>query len=172
MRHRMPAHLIAMLLATLFALIGLTTAVAAEHVIHYTLAFYEESVGPIDDAESCIGYTGTIIERRDLVAHVTEHIAGPRQGEIHLVGVVDATFTIAPDPGIDGPVYEGSYREKIVLQGSSLDEPDVVSFILPASATGSDGSKLKFLLHGHAVMGADGEVKLEFQKFSCIQPGA
>ncbi len=133
---------------------------------------YEESSMPIDDMEGCLSYTGSITERRSYDYRITEFVSGPNQGNVHLVGVVEATFTISPDDGADGPVFEGSYREKVNLVGPSLDTPRVVSYSLPASATGSDGSRLKFLLHGHVVMTRDGEPKLEFEEVVCIQSPA
>ncbi len=150
-------------------LITSAPALAAKNVVHYPLAFTEEGSMPLDDASDCVGYAGTIFERRTYDLRVTEFVAGPNEGMVHLTGVIWGEFRITPGAGESGPTYEGSYREKVTLSGDSLDTPRVVSFVLPLTGIGSDGSTLKLLLHGHAVMGRDGEVKLEKYSSKCIR---
>ena len=161
-------------MSILFAAFGLLMstaagAVATDNVVRYPIAFSEESTMPLDDAAACVGYAGTIYEKRSYDVVVTEFVDGPNQGMVHLTGVIMGEFTIVPEAGAAGPTYTGTYREKVVLTGTSLDSPEVSSFILPATATGSDGSTLKFLLHGHGVVGPDGAIKLEKFLFTCIR---
>ena len=145
-------------------------ALAADNVVRYPIAFSEESTMALDtDVAACVGYAGTIYEKRSYDVVVTEFVDGPNQGMLHLTGVIMGEFTIVPEAGAAGPSYTGSYREKVVLRGTSLDSPEVSSFILPATATGADGSTLKFLLHGHGVVGPDGTIKLENFQFTCIR---
>ena len=161
-------------MSILFAALSLlmSTAVgtlAADNVVHYPMEFSEESTMPLDDAATCVGYAGTIYEKRSYDVMVTEFVDGPNQGMVHVTGAIMGEFTITPEAGAAGPTYTGSYGEKVVLTGTSLDSPRVSSFILPATATGADGSTLKFLLHGHGVAGPDGTVKLENFRFTCIR---
>ncbi len=153
-------------------LLAALPASAAGNVIHYSLTGAEDSSMPLDDLESCVGYAGAINEQRSYDYRISEFVSGPRQGQVRLNGVVMGDFTIVPDDAAAGPTYSGSYREKVTLAGDSLDDPRVVSFHLPGSATGSDGSRLKFLLHGHMTVGADGQVIVAFQKINCIQSPA
>ncbi len=124
---------------------------------------------PLDDAAACVGYAGTIYEKRSYDVMVTEFVDGPNQGMVHLTGVIMGEFTIEPEAGTPGTSYTGTYREKVVLTGTSLDSPEVSSFILPVTAIGSDGSTLKFLLRGHGVVGQDGEIKVLKFQFNCIR---
>ncbi len=161
-------------MSILFAALSLlmSTAVgtlAADNVVHYPMAFSEESTMPLDDAAACVGYAGTIYEKRSYDVMVTEFVDGPNQGMVHLRGVIMGEFTIAPEAGAAGPGYTGTYRDKVVLTGTSLDSPEVSSFILPVTAIGSDGSTLKFLLRGHGVVGQDGEIKVLKFQFNCIR---
>ncbi len=162
-------------ISILFAVLGLLAStasgvLAAGNVVHYPIAFSEESTMDIDpDVAACAGYAGTIYERRSYDLRVTEFVDGPKQWVVHLTGVIMGEFTIVPAAGEPGPTYTGSYREKVTLTGTSLDSPEVFSFTLPATATGSDGSTLQFLLRGHGVTGWDGEIKVLKFQFNCIR---
>lgn len=162
-------------ISILFAALSLmasaaSSVLAADNVAHYPIAFSEESAMSLDpEVSACVGYAGTIYEQRTYDVRITEFVDGPNQGMVHLTGVIMGAFTIAPAEGEPEPSYTGSYREKVTLIGTSLDSPEVFSFTLPASATGSDGSTLKFLLRGHGVTGQDGKIKLLKFQFNCIR---
>ncbi len=162
-------------ISILFAALGLlmstaSGALARGNVIHYPIAFSEESTMELEpEGAACVGYAGTIYEERSYDLQVTEFVDGPNQGMVHLTGVIMGEFSIAPLAGEPGPIYTGSYREKVTLMGTSLDSPRVSSFTLPASATGSDGSALKFLMRGHVVVGQDGEIKSMKYQFTCVR---
>ncbi len=146
-----------------------SSILAAGNVVHYPIAFSEESTMAVEpDVSACAGYAGTIYEKRAYDLRVTEFVDAPNQGMVHLTGTIMGEFTIMPVAGDAGPSYAGSYREKVTLMGTSLDSPEVFSFTLPATATGSDGSTLRFLMRGHGVAGADGEIKLMKFQFTCI----
>ena len=160
----------------LVSLLSLTAAqtLAADNVVHYSLSFSEAGSMPLPpELAACVGYSGSIYEERAYALRVTEFVAGPNEGSVQLTGTIAGSFTIAPDPGVAGPTYRGSYREKVNLVGTSLDGPyRVVSFTLPATATGTSGATLKFLLRGHAVFNLSaptGEPKALVDKFTCIQ---
>jgi hypothetical protein len=161
------------LLLSVLGLAALLTpgALAAQNVIHYQFTDFEESSMPLDELADCVGYDGTVHEARTYDVRVTEFVSGPQAGRVHLTGFVHGDFTITPDDPDKGPVYEGSYREKVTFIGTSFDYPLVFSFSLPASATSSDGSTLMFLLHGHGVIDPDGDERVMVFKFHCIQPG-
>jgi len=147
-----------------------SSVVAADNVVRYQIAFSEESTMAVEpDVSACVGYAGTIYENRTYDVWVTEFVEGPKQGMVHLTGTVTGAFTITPEAGNSSPSYTGSYREKVTLSGMSLDSPEVFSFLLPAIATGSDGSTLQFLMRGHGVADDDGEIKLMKFQFTCIR---
>ncbi len=125
-----------------------------------------------DEGAKCVGYSGTIYEERNYDIRVTEFVEGSNAGRVHLTGSITGPFTIAPHESDAGPVYQGTIREKISFSGTSFDDPLVFTFLVHATATGSNGSSLKFLYHGHGVIGHNSEVKLEFDKVHCIQPVA
>lgn len=148
-------------------------ALAADNVVHYQISFYEESSLELsEEGTACAGYEGTLHEQRTYDIRVTEFVDGPRAGDVHLTGFVTGPFSMTPHDPADGPVYEGAIREKLSFSGTSLDDPLVVTFVVHATATGSDGSALKLVYHGHGVISRDGDVKAEFDKVHCIQPGA
>lgn len=149
-------------------LVATPTMAASPPIDRYNLSFFEESTMPLEDLEECVGYTGTIWEQRNYDVQVTEFVDGPRQGRIHLTGEVLGEFSITPDEE-DGPTYTGGYREKITFIGTSFDDPLIAAFSLPASAVGSDGSSLRFLMHGHIVVSQDQELRLIAFKSVCIQ---
>ena len=161
---------ISIVLAVLILLMTTASSVLARgNVEHYPIAFSEESTMAVEpDVAACVGYAGTIYEQRSYDLRVTEFVDGPNQGMVHLTGVIMGEFIITPLEGEQGPSYTGSYREKVTLTGTSLDAPQVSSFTLPATATGSDGSALKFLMRGHGVVGQDGEIKVMKFQFNCI----
>lgn len=150
-------------------LVSAPGVMAAKNVAHYQLVFSEESLMELsDEGAECAGYSGTISEERNYDIRVTEFVDGPNSGRVHLSGFVTGPFTVAPHDPDDGPVYTGTISEKITFSGMSFDDPLVVSFIVRGTATGSDGSVLKLLYHGHGVYNQGGEVKIEFDKFTCI----
>ena len=145
-----------------------TTAFAADNVRHDTLSGMEEGSMNLSPAlASCVGYGGTITEERRYTYRVTEIVDGPRAGDVHVTGVVQGSFTIQPYPGGEGTTYTGQYREHATF--NMTGEHQVISFQLPARATGIDGTALRFLLHGHATV-ANGQVKVEFDKLMCTKP--
>ncbi|CAN5674709.1 hypothetical protein BH24CHL1_BH24CHL1_06580 [soil metagenome] len=166
-------HTIAIVAVLAALLVSAPSVLAAQHVIHYRLTFSEESSLTLsEEIASCVGYEGMIHEERLYDVRVTEFVDGPRAGNVYLTGVVSGPFTIEPHDPEAGPVYQGAIREKISFSGTSFDDPLVFTFLVHATATGSNGSSIKFLYHGHGVIGRNGEVKLEFDKVHCIQPGA
>lgn len=145
-------------------------ALAASPVVHYQLSFFEESIGELsDDGAACVGYSGTIQEQRTYDIRVAKFVAGPRAGDVHLTGLVTGPFSITPHEPEAVPVYEGAIREKISFSGTSLGDPLVFTFVVHATATGSDGSALKLVYHGHGVISREGDVKVEFDKFHCVR---
>jgi hypothetical protein len=168
------SHRIAVLVAAISLLVlAAPTALAAGNVIHYQFLEFEQSSMPLDDeVAACVGYSGVIHEDRTYDVRVTEFVDGPRAGRVHLTGFVFGDFTIEPDDPDAGPVYQGNYREKVTFIGTSFDDPIVFSFSLPVTASGADGSQLKFLMHGHGVIGPNGEPRNLVFKFNCIQGGA
>jgi hypothetical protein len=167
--------MLAFLALVALLLIGTSNAFAANNVAHYTLSFSEESTMEIPTGTCGLNYPASITEYRSYQLRVTEFVDGPKEGMMLINGVIIGDFTIFPTGEATGVTYEGSYREKVVVSGTALLEEDggmlrVGTFTLPATAIGSDGSVLKFLLHGHLVSGKDGEVKVDFEKLNCIKP--
>ncbi len=156
-------------------LIGTSSAFAANNVAHYTFSFSEESTTEIGTGFCGLNYPASVTEHRSYQVRVTEFVDGPNEGMMLINGVIIGEFTLFPTGGATGVTYEGSYREKVVVRGTALLEEDggtlrVATFTVPATATGSDGSVLKLLNHGHIVIGKDGEVKVAFEKLNCIKP--
>ncbi len=152
-------------------LVGAAPARAAENVSHYTISFSEGSTMPVDDFDGCLPYAnGSIYEHRSYDIKVTEFVDGPRQGQVQFTGVAIGDFVISPAAGESGLVYTGVYREKFAGMGTSLDSPRVISFTLPITATGSDGSTIKMMMHGHVTLTPSGELKVEKFDARCIRP--
>jgi hypothetical protein len=168
------SHRIAVAIAAISLLVfAAPTALAARNIVHYQFDESEQSSMPLDDElAACVGYSGIGHEDRTYDVRITEFVDGPRAGRVHLTGFVFGDFTIDPDDPNAGPVYEGSYREKITFIGTSFDDPLVFSFSLPVTASSTDGSQVKFLMHGHGVIGPDNEPRNLVFKFNCIQGGA
>jgi hypothetical protein len=69
-------------------------------------------------------------------------------------------------------VYTGTYREHAAGNFMTIDDQDVEypagSFYLHATGTGSDGSGIRFTLHGHATIDKRaGELRREIQTATC-----
>jgi hypothetical protein len=168
MFHRIVALMISMSLLALVA----PNALAAGNVTHYRLVESEQSSMPLDDElAACVGYNGVANEDRIYDIRVAEFTGEPQAGRVRLTGFVYGEFTIEPNDPDAGLVYRGSYREKITFIGSSFDDPLVFSFVLPVTATGADGSRVKLLMHGHGVIRPDGDPRVMVLKFNCIQSG-
>ena len=156
----------------LLAVVSLCVAVsptvfAADNVRHSTLSGTEEGSMNLSPAlAACVGYAGTITEQRRYTYRVTEVVDGPRAGDVHVTGVVQAAFTIQPHTSGEGTIYTGQYREHATF--TMTGDQQVISFQFPARATGADGTALRFLLHGHVTV-AHGAVKVEFDKLTCVK---
>ena len=112
-------------MSILFAALSLlmSTAVgtlAADNVVHYPMAFSEESTMPLDDAAACVGYAGTIYEKRSYDVMVTEFVDGPNQGMVHLTGVIVGEFTIAPEAGAVGPSTHRPKRTYSIMEAADV----------------------------------------------------
>jgi hypothetical protein len=137
--------------------------------------FIEDFQGtmPLDDPTftACLGYEGQLFEDRDGVFHITVHTRGAMADAFHVEGEVTATFVISPVEGT-GVVYTGTYREHAAGNFMTIDDQDVEypagSFYLHATGTGSDGSSIRFTLHGHSTIDKrTGEVRREIQTATC-----
>jgi hypothetical protein len=137
--------------------------------------FIEDFQGttPLDDPTftACLGYEGQLFEDRDGVFNITVHTRGAMADAFHVEGEVTATFVISPVEGT-GVVYTGTYREHAAGNFMTIDDQDVEypagSFYLHATGTGSDGSSIRFTLHGHSTIDKrTGEVRREIQTATC-----
>jgi hypothetical protein len=164
----MTRQIIATVAAVFLLAVTATNTLAASNLIHFQLVEHEESVMVLSgDFAACVGYSGTMYEDRNYDVRVTEFVSGPRTGDVHLTGSVTGLMIITPDDPEAGPVYTGDVREKVVFRGTSLDDPLGVAFVLHVRLTGSDGSSLRILYHGHGTAGRDGKVRLHFDRLHC-----
>lgn len=146
-------------------------AAFASNVEHINITLpTETSVNPIGaEGAACVGYAGTITEVRTSTLTGIVFVSGPNAGEERLRLITPATFQITPATPGAGPTYTGTYVERAVFNGRTVNGEDVPranTYVLNGRATGSDGSELRLHLHGHTTITPNGAVH-GFDRLSC-----
>jgi hypothetical protein len=149
-----------------------TPASGAAAVTHLTLQEHEVSTDHFEAGDGiCVDYAGTLVEDRELDADAVLHDRGALAGVANLTFTVRADFSISPDDPADGPAYTGTYVEGGAGSvDTATDEGRAATYHVVASATGSDGSTLRFLLRGHVTLTPDATVHADRDQLTCVQP--
>jgi hypothetical protein len=159
------------LAVAMLALLPAGPATAAS-VTHIPVHIEEVSTDHFGSSEGpCVDYAGTLTENRVADAVIVVHDRGALTDQFHLTFIVTATFFLDPDDPADGPAYSGTYTERGTgFLNASTEEELTSTFQLVASATGSDGSPLRFLLRGHITVTPGGDLHATTDQLICAQP--
>jgi hypothetical protein len=127
---------------------------------------------PVDNPtfSQCVGYEGQMFEDRHGVFNLTLHTRGPMAGVTHVEGDVTANFVISPlqGPGWSTPAPTASTTWATSPARTSTSPHPPSSFYLHATGTGTDGSQIRFTVHGHFVIDKrTGEVRRDVMTVTC-----
>lgn len=139
----------------------------AANTIRYEETIAATAVFPLSIEEGCVGYSGTVTVDATSEIRITEFVSGPNAGNIlYLQRTEGSLFIEADDPATYPVTYSGSYVDNINFRSVRKNERFSAHLLL--TATGTDGSILKFSFNFHILV-RDGGIQIDNFQVNCIR---